>query len=200
MSGGRSGKMVNYINYRMRVTLSDTRMLVGKFLAFDKHMNLVLSDCEEFRRISGKGKGSDDREEKRALDLVLIRGENVVSLSVEGPPPLADARTVSSAAAGGAGRGAPAGRGVPAAALGAAAPGLAGPVAGVGGAGAAQMMPGRGAAVSGAPVLAGPPPGMGPPPGACPLVLSLCPLLRLNSRPFLAPLPLHTKLTSGGVC
>ena len=44
MSGGRSGKMVNYINYRMRVTLSDTRMLVGKFLAFDKHMNLVLSD------------------------------------------------------------------------------------------------------------------------------------------------------------
>ena len=29
--------MVNYINYRMRVTLSDTRMLVGKFLAFDKH-------------------------------------------------------------------------------------------------------------------------------------------------------------------
>jgi small nuclear ribonucleoprotein B and B' len=140
MSGGRSGKMVNYINYRMRVTLSDTRMLVGKFLAFDKHMNLVLADTEEFRRISGKGKGSDDREEKRALDLVLIRGENVVSLSVEGPPPLAESRTVSAAAAGGVGRGAPAGRGVPAASRGAAAPGLAGPVAGVGGAGPGQMM------------------------------------------------------------
>ena len=132
--------MVNYINYRMRVTLSDTRMLVGKFLAFDKHMNIVLADTEEFRRISGKGKGSDDREEKRALDLVLIRGENVVSLSVEGPPPLAEGRTVADAAAGGIGRGAPAGRGMPPAAMGVAAPGLAGPVAGVGGAGPGQMM------------------------------------------------------------
>jgi len=154
--GGRSGKMVNYINYRMRVTLSDTRMLVGKFLAFDKHMNLVLSDCEEFRRISGKGKGSDDREEKRALDLVLIRGENVVSLSIEGPPPLAESRGVSAAAAGGVGRGAPAGRGMPAAPMGAAAPGLSGPVAGVGGAGPGAMMPG-GAMRQGAPMMNGPP-------------------------------------------
>ena len=48
-------------------------------------------------------------------------------------------------------------------------------------AGSQQGMPGRGAAVSGAPVMAGPPPGMGPPPGACPLVLSLCPLLRFSS-------------------
>jgi small nuclear ribonucleoprotein B and B' len=130
MSGGRSGKMLNYINYRMRVTINDSRMLVGKFLAFDKHMNLVLADCEEFRRISGKGTGSDDREEKRALDLVLVRGENVVSLSVEGPPPIAENRGRAPAAAGGLGRGAPAGRGIPAAAASAAPAGLAGPVAG----------------------------------------------------------------------
>ncbi|KAH8925357.1 Sm-like ribonucleoprotein [Atractiella rhizophila] len=112
MSTKKGGKLMGLIHYRVRVTLNDSRTLIGQLLAFDKHMNLVLAECEEFRTIKMKKKkdaggagvggtgekmvvdgeeGSNRLQEiKRSLGLTILRGETIVSISVEGPPPVVD--------------------------------------------------------------------------------------------------------------
>ena len=144
---------MRYVEHRLRVTLHDGRYIIGTFLAFDKHLNLVLSEAEEFRMLKQKGAILEERTEKRSLGLVLIRGENVVSLAVEGPPP-ASGNAAAKLTPGGPGMARGAGRGMPPPAMGGAPPmGLgAAPVHGLGG---------------GLPPPPGPPPGMGrgrPPP------------------------------------
>ncbi|KAI9916229.1 hypothetical protein PsorP6_016701 [Peronosclerospora sorghi] len=183
----KSSKMLNYINYRMKVTLQDSRVLVGYFMAFDKHMNLVLGDCEEFRSLKAKSKSlvSEERVEKRHLGLVLLRGESVVSLTVDGPPLSKENDTVGPS---GPGVARAAGRGIPAAPMGVPPMGLVAPMRGIGGPSPGMMQPGQVAAMaqpqaygrgrgmpgpsSGMippprpiPNIGLPPPGMGPPPG-----------------------------------
>jgi small nuclear ribonucleoprotein B and B' len=86
--------MLSLINWRLKVTINDGRALTGQMLAFDRHMNLVLAECEEFRRVRPKKKAGEEtapeQEMKRSLGLVILRGETVVSISVEGPPPVVD--------------------------------------------------------------------------------------------------------------
>ncbi|KAF4581174.1 Small nuclear ribonucleoprotein-associated protein B [Ophiocordyceps camponoti-floridani] len=173
----KQGKMIGYVNWQMRVILNDGRQMIGQMCAFDKHMNIVLADTEEFRRVRRKqtkslAPGADpvtqvvEVDEKRTLGLIILRGAHIVSVCPE-TPPTADpsARLGKNAASGiastlsaGPGVAKPAGRGAPP-------PSLAGPAAGVGG-GAPPGFPsfpaqppfGRG----------GPPPGypgVWPPPG-----------------------------------
>ena len=136
-------------------------------------MNLVLADCEEFRKVKRKTKGGApgasgaaqlvESEEKRMLGLAIVRGANVVSCSVDGPPPSDPAARLGTSAPGAAGAptamqagpgiSRPAGRG--------AGVGLQGPAAGVGGSG----FPGAGfpgGPPAGFPGRGGPPPGFPP--------------------------------------
>jgi small nuclear ribonucleoprotein B and B' len=122
-------------------------------------MNLVLADTEEFRRTKRKSKAAPgaantqvEAEEKRTLGLTIVRGTQVVSCSVDGPPPADPSARLGAAGPSGAGAAAtlaagpgiskPAGRGLPV--------GLGGPAAGVGGP---------------PPPMGGFPPGGFPPPG-----------------------------------
>ncbi|XP_059072198.1 uncharacterized protein LOC131873142 [Cryptomeria japonica] len=111
MTISKNSKMLQYLNYRMRIQLQDNRNLIGTMKGFDQHMNLVLADCEEIRRIK-------NRDEKRVLGFILLRGEHVVSLSVEGPPPQEDDRSIPTqmavpTAVSGVGMGRAVGRGLP---------------------------------------------------------------------------------------
>ncbi|KAH7368346.1 hypothetical protein B0T11DRAFT_276868 [Plectosphaerella cucumerina] len=113
MATNKQGKMAGYINYRMRVTLNDGRQMTGQMLAFDKHMNLVLADTEEFRRIkrkqnkpaapgaSGSAGQTIETEEKRTLGLTIVRGAQIVSLSVESEPPADPSARLGKSAPGG---------------------------------------------------------------------------------------------------
>ncbi|XP_025208276.1 small nuclear ribonucleoprotein-associated protein B-like isoform X2 [Melanaphis sacchari] len=75
---------MEHVNFRVRVILQDSRMFIGILKAFDKFMNLILADCEEFRILESVR----PIEESRTLGFIILRGHNVVSITVEGPPPL----------------------------------------------------------------------------------------------------------------
>lgn len=97
-------RLTDIINYRIKVITLDSRQFVGELLSFDKHYNLVISDCEEYRitkksqlslkdrakaQTAGEPTASESsliQEEKRRLGLIILRGEQVISVTIESPP------------------------------------------------------------------------------------------------------------------
>lgn len=58
------------LNKRIVLLLKDNRLLEGKLVGFDDYMNMVLEDTEE-----------NFNESNRKLGTVILRGNNVVSIT-----------------------------------------------------------------------------------------------------------------------
>ncbi len=58
------------LDKRISLLLKDSRVLEGKLTGFDDYMNMVLEDTEE-----------TTVEQKKRLGTVVLRGNNVVSIS-----------------------------------------------------------------------------------------------------------------------
>ena len=59
------------MNQKLSLLLKDGRTVEGKLSGYDEYMNMVLSDVEE---------SLDDT--KRRLGTIILRGNNVVSISI----------------------------------------------------------------------------------------------------------------------
>ncbi|KAL7697696.1 small nuclear ribonucleoprotein [Lotmaria passim] len=75
--------MLHNINKVLCVLLDDGRSITGKLLVFDKHMNVVLGDAVEERPQSKKAAEEGIPAPTRQLGLILLRGEHVVSVTVQ---------------------------------------------------------------------------------------------------------------------
>jgi small nuclear ribonucleoprotein len=58
------------MNKKVSILLKDNRILEGKLIGFDEFMNLIIDETEE---TAG--------ENKRRLNTVILRGNNVVSIT-----------------------------------------------------------------------------------------------------------------------
>jgi len=59
------------MNQRLSLLLKDGRIIEGKLTGYDEYMNMVLNDVEE-----------TIEENKRRLGTIILRGNNVVSISL----------------------------------------------------------------------------------------------------------------------
>lgn len=69
-------ELKQYLDGALRVTLSDGRMLIGRFACFDKQRNVLLNEAREFRTTSCEGR-------PRSLGIVLVPWRWIVRCDAE---------------------------------------------------------------------------------------------------------------------
>eukprot|EP01064_Diplonema_japonicum_P023745 TRINITY_DN3415_c1_g1_i1.p1 TRINITY_DN3415_c1_g1~~TRINITY_DN3415_c1_g1_i1.p1 ORF type:complete len:148 (+),score=32.19 TRINITY_DN3415_c1_g1_i1:62-505(+) len=87
MLGTRKGKLFQFMNHKVRCGIGNNRVLMGQFVAFDSHLNLVLSGADEYKRLTHIDEDGDEceLEQTRPLGLVFVRGEAVHSIIADKP-------------------------------------------------------------------------------------------------------------------
>lgn len=93
----KGSKLAKFLNHRVKVVIGDHRYFVGQMLGFDTHQNVVLKDCEEYR-ILKRRKAGEQRETKRNIGLMILRGDSVLHIDVIGQPPPSGNRLKASTA------------------------------------------------------------------------------------------------------
>jgi len=65
------------INSNAKILLDDTRILCGKIILCDNHMNTVLANSKEIRQ-----NVNSCRWESRKIGLCIIRGQCIISIAI----------------------------------------------------------------------------------------------------------------------
>ncbi|KAI9145256.1 hypothetical protein BKA69DRAFT_1163720 [Paraphysoderma sedebokerense] len=65
-------KLESYLNKKARLTVTDGRKFIGRFMCIDKHKNIILSHAEELKDCS-----------TRYVNLVMIPGKHLVKAEFE---------------------------------------------------------------------------------------------------------------------
>nr|XP_018896434.1 PREDICTED: N-alpha-acetyltransferase 38, NatC auxiliary subunit [Bemisia tabaci] len=71
-------KLRNWINKMMRIEMTDTRILVGRFICTDRDGNTIMASCHEYLNPDVCGFS----DEPRLLGLVMVPGRHIVSVSI----------------------------------------------------------------------------------------------------------------------
>ena len=73
--GPSTAKVRSYLGKRLRVVLSDNRVIVGQFDCIDKEKNIILVNATEAKNLEAK--------ESRPVGQVMVPGNHIASVDIE---------------------------------------------------------------------------------------------------------------------
>lgn len=72
----------SWLKRKMKIKLTDGRIVVGVFMCTDSECNIILGQCREYRTINDDSNELSS-EEPRVLGLAMVPGHHIVSIWVD---------------------------------------------------------------------------------------------------------------------